>query len=347
MVDNHMIHGSIPVTRVAFLLRYARFIEHLGAPLGHLLAASGIDEELLDHPAAVVSLDCAYRFGELACKATGTEHLGLHIGMQTSLENLGPVGEDLKRSTTVYDYLRRGIALYDMLITGQRIWLSDHDEEICLNVATVAEPGIGPYQSQLETLAATVMALRRALGRNWSPREIGLTYKSREDFPENSCFTGSHIVERAETSYMVIPRAALAKRFSGANFQAEQVPESIDTHRLSGDLSDLVQLQIEALLCERRLHIDTVAESLQMSRRSLQRSLFEKGTSYSKILSDTRILKAMDRLAFSDEPVADIAFTLGYSDASNFTRAFRHRNGVSPQKFRQNLNPGQSSMPVR
>jgi AraC-like DNA-binding protein len=82
-----------------------------------------------------------------------------------------------------------------------------------------------------------------------------------------------------------------------------------------------------------------VAESLMMSRRSLQRALAEQGTSYSELLADTRAHEAIRRLRYSDEPVADIAFELGYTDASNFTRAFRYRNGISPQHFRQNLNP--------
>ena len=330
----------IPVTRVAFLLRYAGLVRHMGAPVDSLLAASGIPDELFDHPAAAVCLKSAYKFGELACKAAGTEHLGRYIGMNTSLEDLGPIGEHLKRSTTVYDYLHRGIELYNMMISGQSIWLSDHGEEVRLNVATAGEPGIGPYQSQLETLSVTVMGLRRALGPYWSPDKIGLAFRSKEAFPENSCFEESVFDKGVQTSYMAIPRSALGARFPFFRRAEQQLPECVETHRFSDDLSDLVQLQIEALLCDENLHIDTVAESLMMSRRSLQRALAEQGTSYSELLADTRIHNALDRLQFSEETIADIAFELGYTDASNFTRAFRLRNGVSPQEFRRGCETG-------
>ena len=332
-----MHSNSIPVTRVAFLLRYAGLIEHIGAPVESLLKSAGIPNELLDHPAAAVSLLRAYKFGELACEATGTEHLGLYIGMNTSLEELGPIGKHLKRSTTVYDYLHRGIGLYNMLITGQRIWLSDHGEEVRLNVATVGEPGLGPYQSQLETLSVTVMALRRALGPYWSPDRIGLTFQSKEAFPEESCFERSCFDKGARTTYMAIPRSALGARFPACRHRARQLPECLETLRFSEDLSDLVQLQIEALLGDEQLHIDTVAESLMLSRRSLQRALAKQGKSYTGLLEDIRIHEALDRLQFSEETITDIAFDLGYSDPSNFTRAFRLRNGISPQSFRQNL----------
>jgi AraC-like DNA-binding protein len=42
-------------------------------------------------------------------------------------------------------------------------------------------------------------------------------------------------------------------------------------------------------------------------------------------------------LAHSDKPIAEIAFDLGYQDASNFTRAFRRQIGASPQAFRDNV----------
>ena len=330
---------SIPLTRMAFLLRYAVFIERLGAPAGTLFTKSSIPDELLAHPEAAVGLKNAYHFGELACKAADSEHLGLFIGMQTSLRDLGLMGEQLRCSTTVYDYFRKAIALYDMLMAGQRIWLSYHGEQVHFNVATFGKPGLGSYQSQLENLAVTTMALRRVLGRDWSPSRVCLTYKSREHFPENSCFAGSQIVSGADMSYMTFPRAALGMPFSDGSLQPPELPECVESHRFSDNESDIVRLQIEALLCEASLHIDTVAESLMMSRRSLQRALAEQGTSYSELLADTRAHEAIKRLQYSDEPITDIAFDLGYKDASNFTRAFRLRNGISPQHFRQNLNP--------
>jgi len=333
-----MIDRTIPVTRVAFILHYAALAESLGAPVERLLAESGISEELLDYPAAAVCLKSAYKFGELACEATGTEHLGLYVGMQSCLRDLGPVGRNLRRSTTVYDYLRKGIALYDTLITGQRIWLSGDNEDLHLNVATTGEPGPGPYQSQLETLTMTTMVLRRALGMDWSPGRVCLTYRSGEAFPAESCFAGSHIVKGAESSYIAIPRTAMGKPFTSTNLHSGQVPESIETQHLSEDISDIVHLQIEAMLCERKLHIDKVAESLSMTRRSLQRALAEQGTSYSCELADVQSHEAIKRLQKTDQPIAEIAYDLGYNDASNFTRAFRHMNGVSPQQFRKDLN---------
>ena len=95
-----------------------------------------------------------------------------------------------------------------------------------------------------------------------------------------------------------------------------------------------MQLQIECLLSDRKLQIDTLAETLAMSTRSLQRGLARQGLTYSQLLAETRIRRAAHWLENSDKPIAEIAFDLRYTDASNFTRAFRMQTGVSPQAFR-------------
>jgi len=38
----------------------------------------------------------------------------------------------------------------------------------------------------------------------------------------------------------------------------------------------------------------------------------------------------------TDKSIAEIASDLGYTDESNFTRAFRRKIGESPQAFRDN-----------
>jgi len=334
-VNPRNTQGPIPLVRVAALLRYVRYLQTVGAPVGRLLAGSRIPAVLLDHPAAAVPIGSALRFGELACRALGTEHLGLYVGLESGLNDLGPFQDMLQRSLTLHEYLHKAIALYDALNSGQRLWLSEHGEELRFNVATAGDDGIGAYQSRLETLVVTIAKIREAAGPNWSPREVSLSYRTREDLPNIDLFAGSQILGRTEATYFTFPRALMGLRFpiGGAATTAGD-PESFPMCRLPEDLSGLVRLQIETLLSVRNFEIETVAETLAISRRSLQRSLAQQGLTYSQVLAETRLRRAVDWLDNTDKPVGDIAFDLGYTDASNFTRAFRRQTGVSPQTFR-------------
>jgi AraC-like DNA-binding protein len=317
------------------LLRYTRRVQALGAPLERLLAQAGIPSALLDHPAAAVPLKTAFRFGELACRSLGTEHLGLHVGLETSFADLGPYGQTLRGALTLGDYLRRGIALYDRLITGQRFWLSRHGQALRLNLSSPGQPELGGYQSHLDSLVVTIANIRRAAGPDWSPGEISLAYEAQEDLPDIEHFAGTRVLRGTGETYLTIPLAMLGRRFAGRRGATEATAASPLIQPLPTNLADMVQLQIGCLLAGRACQLDTVAESLAMSGRSLQRALAQVGVSYSQILTEVRIRRAADWLDNTDKPVAEIAFDLGYTDASNFTRAFRRQLGVTPQAFRE------------
>jgi AraC-like DNA-binding protein len=123
--------------------------------------------------------------------------------------------------------------------------------------------------------------------------------------------------------------------FRGEGTVVANAPESTSCHSIPQDFEQRVQIQIESLLPSGKLHIDTVAESLEMSRRTLQRRLAEQHQTYSQLLSEIRFNIAAKKLKNSDQTIAEIAFELGYVDASNFTRAFRKKTGGSPLYFRQ------------
>lgn len=72
-----------------------------------------------------------------------------------------------------------------------------------------------------------------------------------------------------------------------------------------------------------------------MSERSVQRSLSEEATSYREIVDKVRKSLALAHLARPGNSTADVAFLLGFSEPSAFTRAFRRWTGSSPTQFRQ------------
>ena len=99
-------------------------------------------------------------------------------------------------------------------------------------------------------------------------------------------------------------------------------------------LSTVVHL-IKSYIDDEILSINTMAEISGLSLRTLQRGLMANGTSYSALLEQARIEKSMDLLVMPDEKIIDIAYTLGYSDPSHFSRAFRKWAGISPSAYRK------------
>lgn len=81
-----------------------------------------------------------------------------------------------------------------------------------------------------------------------------------------------------------------------------------------------------------------VAKTIGMSERSLQRKLKEEGTTFRSILDEIRKELAVSYVRDLDVPLSEIAFILGFSEQSAFSRAFKRLTGTSPSKVRSTLN---------
>jgi AraC-like DNA-binding protein len=80
--------------------------------------------------------------------------------------------------------------------------------------------------------------------------------------------------------------------------------------------------------------LDEVARRLHLSTRTLKRRLAIQGTSFSGVLDEVRQQRALLLLEDRRLALAEVADRLGYSDAANFTRAFRRWTGQTPAAFR-------------
>lgn len=77
-----------------------------------------------------------------------------------------------------------------------------------------------------------------------------------------------------------------------------------------------------------------VASALFMSVRTLHNRLADSGTTYQQLLDRTRRELAEQYMRQPNISVSEVAYLLGFSDCSNFSRAFHRWTGHSPSDFR-------------
>ena len=112
---------------------------------------------------------------------------------------------------------------------------------------------------------------------------------------------------------------------------AEQYLESLDQSKVATDVRRL----LVQMLPSGKADQDTVANRLYRSTSTLQRQLSAEGTSYRDILETTRRSLAEKYLKDGDYSQAEIAYMVGFSDQSNFARAFKRWTGMSPVQFQK------------
>jgi AraC-like DNA-binding protein len=71
-----------------------------------------------------------------------------------------------------------------------------------------------------------------------------------------------------------------------------------------------------------------------MSESAFQKKLKLEGTSYQALLDGTRSELSQQYLGKGGMSISEAAFLLGFTDSSNFSRAFKRWLGVSPSEYR-------------
>ena len=106
--------------------------------------------------------------------------------------------------------------------------------------------------------------------------------------------------------------------------------------RLGGDesVADRVRRTVWATLADGPPSLERTAARVGHSARTLQRRLAEDGASFERIVDDLRRELAARLLRQHRLAVYEVAFMLGYSDASQFSRAFHRWYGQTPRAYR-------------
>jgi AraC-like DNA-binding protein len=85
-----------------------------------------------------------------------------------------------------------------------------------------------------------------------------------------------------------------------------------------------------------RVTEEGLAERLNMTQRTLQRRLRDEGETFRSLLTQVRKDLAKHYVQEPDYRITEIAFLLGFSDSSAFSRAYRDWFGESPTMTRHN-----------
>jgi AraC-like DNA-binding protein len=107
----------------------------------------------------------------------------------------------------------------------------------------------------------------------------------------------------------------------------------------SSRFSQSIRAYILSMLPSGSLTAGAVAAHFSMSNRTLRRRLHEEATSYQEILDDVRTELACDYLTRDKWGIEEVAFLLGFSDSSAFTKAFRRWTGQTPADFAHPSSP--------
>jgi AraC-like DNA-binding protein len=188
-------------------------------------------------------------------------------------------------------------------------------------------------------LAVTVVHCRRASGFEWPLFEVTFDFDQPPSDKEHVRAFGCPVRFAQPRNEFVFERAtwdmpAQAPSSELLRTLEEHADRMIGTLRSENVVASQVARHIADELQGGEASLTKVARRMAMSGRTLQRRLELEGTSFAEVLDQTRQHFAQ---AYIKEPtlaLTEIAYLLGFSEPSAFTRAFNRWFGVAQSQFR-------------
>jgi AraC-like DNA-binding protein len=325
-------------TQLSILL--LQVIERWGTNPARALHGSGLKLSDLEDDDTWISYRQTMHIIDNAYKLTGRDSLGLDVGSAEDISTFGILGYAMLSCATVGDALAVGVKYQRTAQNLCDVQIETGEDQSTISATTPFVLKPSGYRFAIEELFSGVMTLIRSLsGEDLYPHEIHCAYADpgyREhyegvfrcaiDFNES----GNRMVLKSKLLGLPILQA---NKFNAR--MSEKLCEDI-LHKYIGEENLTTRIRHIILRVPGKFPDEaTVADALAVSGRTMRRQLSALGTSYRELLDQVRSDLAQQYLQNSSLNIEQVGQLLGYTETTNFRRAFKRWLGVSPQGYRQ------------
>ncbi len=320
-------------------LTIAKALDAAGCDSHNLFKQVGLDPEKMRDPNARYSYSAMQRLWHVSVEATKDPCFGLKVFQHWHPTTLHALGYSWMASATLEEAFERMIRYFRIVSTsGSQAIIAENAETS--RFYYLFPPNYPPpsYETIDAAFAMIVHMCRTSYGPEFKPVRVELQREKPPCADQFDEFFQCEIVYDAPESGLILANETLNKPLSTANTDLARANDAIITEYLAHlDRSDIA-MQVKAKLIEHLPsgHVSeiTIADTLHVSQRTLQRKLRDQNTSYKQLLDDTRKELASQYIGNSQLSISEITFLLGFSEASNFSRAFKRWKGVPPSEYR-------------
>lgn len=331
-----------PTAIAAYTRAIATALEQRGIDPPTLFETAGVALESSPDPLHRIGNPDIRKLFEKSVAATGDPYFGIAVAECFHAADLHALGFALLSSSSLRDFCMRLHNYYRLVSQNAIITLEEAGEEAVLLTETVDPNVCDESQDVFATLIVRFM--REVRGRQFNPLRVDMirAVPPSGDKPYRDFFNCE--VRFGQTQIRIVFYAReLDRPLPGASKELAQLADTTVMQYLAKldkqDIVNRVRTIIVEHLSSATMSKQLVADKLHMSPRNLQLKLADQGTSFQNTLDKTRQSLATGYIEQSSISITEIAYLLGFTDVSNFTRAFKRWTGKSPSEYRRKLNP--------
>jgi AraC-like DNA-binding protein len=309
---------------VALLRPLAELLTRLDADGPAFLAALGVDEQMAPNTYVAAS-EVDRLLAEIAAKR-GDPSMAMTLAKAAAARPLGLFGHLIWLSGTVRDALERAVKFYVMVTRRTTLILDERDGVATISARPATSQPRGRILSEFP-FASLSMRARSATDGKFELRAVRFAHAGEvtaaydEVFRAPVTFGAREDAIEIATEHMNLPLVS-SDPITAAALEAKIA--QLTAAAPSDAFLDRVR---------RAAAIDesptAIAKQLGLSERTLRRQLANHDTNLRELTDDARRERA-DALLAAGKTVKEVAFELGFSEPSAFSRAYKRWTGKAP-----------------
>lgn len=337
------VYGKSPVTVVHSMLGLGGLFEEMarqGVTRDQLIANTGLTAAAFDDPAAGMTHRQKIQLFTNVKRLTRDPAIGLRAGQRQRLSDFGVFGYAVASSATLGEAIAFGIE--HVKLVGPVLEKSMRIED---EIAIFAGHDVFELNDLLPLMtefwfSTTHSLIGHVMERPFRSISLSLPYPAPSHAALYSEIFQCRVNFGADVMEWRFDATQLDEPCPNANrITARMCSDFCDRmlKSLGAEEPDIVRaIRLECLNHTGNLpSVEEVAARLNMSPRTLHRRLADAGLSCQELIDDVRRRLAEEFLRNTQLPVEEIAGRTGFSDASNFRKAFKRWSGDTPANYRR------------
>lgn len=323
-------------TMGGYVLGIVNAMEQKGMDSQELLSRAGIERRPRNDPMDRLYYRHISELFAVCVESTKDPCVGIDISRYLNISHFHAVGCSLAASASLLDLCQR-IERYSRIVSDVgKVNVEVEKCQVKLNVEMADDIC---FETQ-DTSITFILRLMRSLHKtNLHPIKMDLIRPVPKPgaTPFEDFFRCPVRFGQARVSFY-FDRDVMNEPLAGENAELAQHNDSLNKKYLAlldrSDFAKSVTSKITELVPQGKVSKKIVADHLNVSVNCLQNKLAKQNTSYSEVYDEVRKELACSYLIQRHMSICEVAYQLGFTDTSNFTRAFKRWVGVSPSEFR-------------
>ncbi len=324
-------------TSAAWVKGFCGLFEEEGLDVQALLRDAGLDMAELDNPRMRCPTEKVSLLWDLAVQRSCNATLGITAPRTSALANFDVVGYAMMSCPNLLASLECLVRYLRVVSEAATLVLREVGDAWSVELTLFGGDQAAPRQRCEFDLLTLLTFLRWISGRHFSPLFVDFTYPEpgRSQLYRNAF--ESRVRFNAATNRLVLSAADLTQPLPTHNPVLEELHAQFAGQCLTRLDNKKISRMTGELIADKLLgwepRREEIARLLCLGDRTLRRRLEDEGTTFQKILDDTRRELAQQYFAQQRYSVGEIAYMLGFADQGTLFRACRRWFNVSPRQY--------------